>query len=181
MALPEKTQVVIASKMAEITKNVAFTAPKLFQMDNVSVKKQIASILSFFNKAIKVKEELQSHEIIILTQLIAEKYSHESVEDILLALKDAIFGGYKFFGKISIQDVTAILEMYFEKKAVWLENNHQTQKLASSAEKVFIGPEASEELQIMLRSKIQKKVVEQYNEWRQEINELDEARKEIGL
>jgi hypothetical protein len=181
MALSDKTYVAIASKMTEISQSFAFTAPKLFQMDNVSTKRQIVSLLAFFNKTIKVKEELQPHEIIILTQLVMEKYSHESVEDILLALKDAIFGGYKFFGKISIQDITAILETYFEKKAIWLEGNHQSQKFASSSDRLFIGPEASEELQIALRSKLQSKVVGHYNEWRQEINELDEARKEAGL
>jgi hypothetical protein len=57
-----------------------------------------------------------------------KKYTHESIADFALALKDGIFGGHKFYGSVTIADVKETIEKYFETKAEKLREFHDKAK-----------------------------------------------------
>lgn len=170
--------------MVELSPEMAINQPKLFQIGKDTAKVQILTILAYFNEITKVKEKLQGHELLILAGFILEKYSHDSVEDILLAFKDAIFSGRQFYNKLSIQDISDVLGTYFEKKAAMLENAHKAKKFEEYSDKLFVVADPLILKSTLARQSKQKQIQEskqRFEEWREEINYLDQQRKEAGI
>ena len=179
-----ETFVVLSKKMVELSPEMALDQPKLFQIGKDTARVQILTILAYFNEIAKVKEKLQGYELLILAGFISEKYSHDSVEDILLAFKDAIFSGRQFYNKLSIQDISDVLGTYFEKKATMLENAHKARKFQESSDKLIIAADAQILQSPLARQSKQKQVQEtlqKHAEWREEIDYMDQQRKEIGV
>ena len=87
--------------------------------------RMICALLTFFSQATKVKQQLTNSETIMISDWILRTYTHESLEDIALALKGAIFGEYKFYGAVTIASVREIIFNYFEHKAINLEKVHK--------------------------------------------------------
>lgn len=100
-------------------------ATKINQLDKKESTKNVFALLSLFSDAVKTNKGLEMHEIILLADWVTTKYTHDSIEDIALALKEGIFGGHKFYGSVTIADVKEVFEKYFEKKADWLERQHR--------------------------------------------------------
>lgn len=179
-----ETFIILSKKMVELSPEMALNQPKLFQIGKDTARVQILTILAYFNEIAKVKEKLQGYELLILAGFISEKYSHDSVEDILLALKDAIFSGRQFYNKLSIQDISDVLGTYFEKKAAMLENAHKAKKFEEYSDKLFVAADPLILKSTLARQSKQKQIQEskqRFEEWREEINYLDQQRKEAGI
>jgi hypothetical protein len=108
-----------------ITQESALMATKVNQLEKKEATKNVFALLSLFSDAVKTNKGLEMHEIILLADWVTTKYTHDSIEDIALALKEGIFGGHKFYGSVTIADVKEVFEKYFERKSEWLEKQHR--------------------------------------------------------
>jgi hypothetical protein len=122
----------IAMSLTKLNFEVALQSEKLFQLKNTigqeNIFKSVCALLKMFSDATKVNKPLSSSEIIMCTDWIIKKYTHESIADFALALKDGIFGGHKFYGSVTIADVKEVIEKYFELKAEKLREIHENLK-----------------------------------------------------
>jgi hypothetical protein len=82
----------------------------------------------FFN----VNKKLDEFQLVQIVQIITEKYGHDNIEDIVLALKNARMGfGDKIYGRIDGEVVMKWIEKYMEEKALEFERIHQEIKKES--------------------------------------------------
>lgn len=65
---------------------------------------------------------------------LVEKYPCESLEDFLLALKNARLKGVKTYNSLDATKFHGFFNEYFEEKAIYLENRHRDQKATSPAQ-----------------------------------------------
>lgn len=118
--------------LTKIDFTIALQSEKLFQLKNsigeANIFKSVCALLKMFSDAAKVNKPLSSAEIIMCADFIVKKYTHESIADFALALKDGIFGGQKFYGSVTIADVKETVEKYFEMKAEKLRELHENTK-----------------------------------------------------
>lgn len=118
--------------LMKIDFEVALNSEKLFQLKNsigkANIFKSVCALLKMFSDAAKVNKPLSSAEIMMCADFIVKKYTHESIADFALALKDGIFGGQKFYGSVTIADVKETMEKYFEMKAEKLRELHENYK-----------------------------------------------------
>lgn len=124
-SLTSEDKTKITFDLIAITPQSALMATKVNQLDKKESTKNVFALLSLFSDAVKTNKGLEMHEIILLADWVTTKYTHDSIEDIALALKEGIFGGHKFYGSVTIADVKEVFEKYFEKKAEWLEKQHR--------------------------------------------------------
>ena len=118
--------------LTQLDFEMALQSEKLFQLKSslgeATIFKSICALLKVFSDAAKVNKPLSSSEIILCADWIIKKYTHESIADFALALKDGIFGGHKFYGSVTMADVRAVVEEYFESKADKLTQHHEKLK-----------------------------------------------------
>lgn len=81
--------------------------------------KVICFIIHSFQKALKLSNDkmMDSTEIVICASDFMDKYSYDSVTDLIFALKQARHDGKIFYNKFSQQDMFEILNRHFEDKA----------------------------------------------------------------
>ena len=136
MTLTESESTEIAICLAQLDFKVALQSEKLFQLKNsigqANIFKSVCALLKMFSDATKVNKPLSSSEIILCTDWIIKKYTHESIADFALALKDGIFGGHKFYGSVTMADVKEVVEKYFDLKAEKLREIHEKLKNADT-------------------------------------------------
>ena len=130
LVLTENESTSIAMNLIKLDFDTVLYADKIFQASQtVQGKKDtfkiISALLTFFSQATKVKQQLSSPEIIMCTDWIMRTYTHDSVEDIALALKDAVFSDRKFYGAVTVSDVRAIISDYMTSKYERLEKVHK--------------------------------------------------------
>jgi len=110
---------------------------KLFQIKRDTGESNILKITIFilrqFVDSVKVPTKLDSMEIIELAEEITRRYSHDSFDDLILALKNARTDGTTFYNKLDQGDIWKALHKYFENKSKWLENQHLDQKSRGSS------------------------------------------------
>jgi len=132
LTLTEKESESIAMSLSKLDFEVALRSERIFQLKNTigeaTIYKSICVLLKMFSDATKVNKPLLNSEIILCADWIIKKYTHESIADFALALKDGIFGGHKFYGSVTIADVREVIEKYFETKAEKLEEMSKTMK-----------------------------------------------------
>lgn len=120
-----------------LTREKAIESPKIFQLrKQLSKGKLIAvicGILKAFCDSIKAARTMDAVDILEAAEAIEERYSHDSVKDIILALKEAKQNGTVFYNSVDISIILKILDEYFESKAKWLENRHNTLKSSGGA------------------------------------------------
>ncbi len=123
--------------LTKLNFEVALQSEKLFQLKSTigeqNIFKCVCALLKMFSDATKVNKPLLSSEIILCSDWIIKKYTHDSLADIALALKDGIFGGHKFYGSVTIADVKEVVEKYFEMKAEKLESIEKTNQTSETA------------------------------------------------
>lgn len=128
MTLTESESAKIALSLIKLDFQLALQAEKLFQLKSTlgeaTILKTLCALLKMFSDATKVNKPLSSSEIILCSDWIIKKYTHESIADFALALKDGIFGNHKFYGSVTIADVREVMEKYFEAKAEKLKAIH---------------------------------------------------------
>ncbi|RSK49646.1 hypothetical protein EI291_07865 [Hymenobacter rigui] len=122
----------LAELSVGLTVAQAAAAPKLFQLkkqvgEDVVVK-LLVIILRAFVDSVRVAEKPDAADILELADTLAQTYTHDSVKDIILALKEARTNGTRFFNALDPARVYEIIRDYFTRKAQSLENQHLDRK-----------------------------------------------------
>lgn len=136
-ATTDELREVLADMSIGLTRHVASTAPKIFRLNHTLgpaiVVKLLVVVLRAFVDSVRVPDKMGAADIIECAEALAQTYTHDSIKDIILALKEARMGGKVFYQVLDPAQVFQIVVEYFEKKALWLENHHQDQKSATSS------------------------------------------------
>lgn len=117
-----------------LTPAIAHQAPKLFQLRKAErlgereLLKLLVLILKSFQDSLKVKDGMDAADLIETAEMILQKYSHDSLKDVMLALKEAKWSGHNFYNALSGPKVMEVLAKYFDHKAQRLEAEHRHQK-----------------------------------------------------
>jgi hypothetical protein len=132
----EELKLLLAEISAELNLARAVAAPKIFQVKQSLGEKDLLKLVCFilktFSDSTKVKNKLTNSEIIETANLILEKYTHESIKDLILAFKEAKLSGRKFYNMLTIPMVFEILNSYFLTKSQYIEAMHQQFKEAEA-------------------------------------------------
>ena len=128
----ERPRLLLARMSIGLDYNQASTAPKIFQVQKAhgqgTVLKLLAVIFKAFVDSVRVPHKPDTADLIELAETVMHRYSHDSLKDIILALKEARTSGRNFFQELDQGKIFAVLNEYFEKKAAFLESSHQDQK-----------------------------------------------------
>lgn len=133
LTLTESESAKIAMSLTKLDFEVALQSEKIFQLKSTigeaNIFKSVCALLKMFSDATKVNKPLSSSEIIMCSDWMVRKYTHESIADFALALKEGIFGNHKFYGSVTIADVKEVIEKYFDLKAEQLEQIAKSNKI----------------------------------------------------
>ena len=120
-----------------LTKAQALAAPKIFQLTRRigqrEVVKLLVIVLRAFVDSLRVKDKPDAADLITLADDLAATYTHDSIKDIILALKEARSGGHNFFQALDVSTLYKLIGDYFDKKARFLENGHLDQKATGAS------------------------------------------------
>ena len=115
-----------------LTPAQALAAPKLFQLTyrfgEREVVKLLVVILRAFVDSLRVKDKPDAADLIELASTLAQTYTHDSLKDIILALKEARTQGTNFFQALDVSTLYRLIAEYFDRKARHLEHRHLDQK-----------------------------------------------------
>ena len=118
----------LADMSVGLTRPVALAAPKIFQLTHrfgqATVVKLLVAILRAFVDSLRVPLKPDAADLMELADELARIYTHDSIKDIMLALKEARTSGHNFYQSLDSSTVFAIISRYFEEKARFLENRH---------------------------------------------------------
>lgn len=93
MDLPMNYQMSVMEIQVSRSFDICHAATKVFQMPTQSSLKLTCAVISLFNKSVKVTtEKMNGLEIYESSIMFCEKYTHESVSDLMLCLKMAKAG-----------------------------------------------------------------------------------------
>ena len=127
----------LADLSVGLTRPVALAAPKLFQLTHrlgaKEVVKLLVAVLRAFVDSLRVKEKPDAADLMTLAEDLAATYRHDSVKDIILALKEARTGGHNFYQALDVSTLYKLVADYFEQKARFLENRHLDQKATGAS------------------------------------------------
>ena len=87
--------------------------------------KILAVVLKSFVDSVRVPNRPDAADIIEMADELMNTYSHDSIKDIILALKEARTSGKAFFQVLDQPTVFGIVNTYFEAKAIFLHNEHR--------------------------------------------------------
>ena len=126
-------RLVLAELSVGLTLATAAQAPKLYQLNarlgEATVVKLLVVILRAFIDSVKVPTKPDAADILELADTLGQTYTHDSLKDLILALKDIRTSGTKFYhGCLDPATIYAGITDYFERKAAFLENQHYDQK-----------------------------------------------------
>jgi transposase len=133
--LEQKTQIVkvlVSDMSTGLTIQKAMESPKMFQvqkrigMDNLI--KLLCVIIKCFCDSIRAKNTMDTVDIFECAELIAETYTHDSVNDIVMALKQAKKKGHSFYNSISTPVVFEIVTEYINNKSSYIEKREMDSK-----------------------------------------------------
>ncbi|MCC3152772.1 hypothetical protein Q3A66_07180 [Hymenobacter sp. BT770] len=120
-----------------LTKAQAFSAPKIFQLNRSlgerEVVKLLVVVLRAFVDSLRVKEKPDAADLIALADDLARTYTHDSLKDIILALKEARTNGTNFFQALDVSTLYRLIAEYFDRKAQYLEHRHLDQKATGAS------------------------------------------------
>jgi hypothetical protein len=118
-------KLLVADMSVGLTVAKAMKAPKIFQvkkkLGEETVIKILCVIIKSFCDSIKAKKTLDAADILECADMIAEKYTHDSIKDIVMAFKQAKAKGKVFYNSISIQAVFEIVTDYMDNKSSFIE------------------------------------------------------------
>jgi len=105
---------------------------KLFNLKAIHSKgtviKILCAVLKSFCDSIKATKTMDAIDIVECAEILEEKYSHDSIKDIILALKKAKMKGMTFYNAIDSSIILLICTEYFDDKSKWLEGRHKETK-----------------------------------------------------
>jgi hypothetical protein len=133
----------LADMSVGLTMAAAAQAPKLYQvrhqLGELTVVKLLVVILKAFVDSLKVPSKPDAADIIDIADALAQKYTHDSLKDIVLALKEARTNGTKFYQAVDASVLHRVINEYFDRKAQWTENWHRDyQAHTTSAQSVAV-------------------------------------------
>lgn len=112
--------------------SAAVASPKIFtlrtKLGKGNVIKLLCAVLKAFCDSIKASKNMDAMDMLECAEALEEKYTHDSIKDIILALKQAKIKGKKFYSCVDISVIMGICDEYFDSKAQWLEQRHLEQK-----------------------------------------------------
>jgi hypothetical protein len=115
-----------------LTIEKALESPKIFQVKKSYGTETVVKILSVvifsFCHSVKASKSMDEIEIVDCAEGLMIKYSHESVKDIILALKQAKLEGKNFYNSISETVIYEIVGDYMEKKSNFFERRAMDEK-----------------------------------------------------
>ncbi|MGY3091103.1 hypothetical protein ACVWYF_004167 [Hymenobacter sp. UYAg731] len=122
---------------------MAAQSPKLYQvrrqLGEGTVIKLLVVILKAFVDSLKVPSKPDAADIIEIADALAQKYTHDSLKDVVLALKEARTNGTKFYQAVDASVIHRVINEYFDRKAQWTENWHRDfQAHTASAQSVAV-------------------------------------------
>lgn len=127
----------VADLSLSLTRQQAAAAPKLFQLKHrlteAVVVKLLVVVLKCFCDAVRVPEKPSPAELIEAAEVLAATYTHDSIKDVVLALKEARLSGFNFFQSLDTTKIFGIVAAYFEKKVDWLKAQHLDTKAHSTS------------------------------------------------
>jgi hypothetical protein len=135
--ISSSSKLLLVESSRGLTQVKAAESRKFFQLKRdigeINTLKITIFILKQFVDSVKVPTKLDGADIIELAEEITQRYSHDSFEDIILALKNVRIEGTTFYNKLDQGDVFKALNKYFDNKSKWLENQHLDQKSRGSS------------------------------------------------
>lgn len=119
------TKVLVSEMSTGLTIQKAMVAPKIFQVKKKlgmeTLIKLLCVIIKSFCDSIKAKDSLDASDILECAEFISETYTHDSVKDIVMALKQAKMNGMKFYNKLSTPVILEIITEYMGNKSSYTE------------------------------------------------------------
>jgi hypothetical protein len=103
------------------------------------VLKVVCFVIHGFQRSLHLPNDriMDSTELVIASGDYIDKYTHDSIIDLIQAFKDARHKGTVFYNKFSQQDLNQILNNHFEAKAIALELMNRNPKRQSIAPEVL--------------------------------------------
>ena len=125
----EKARMLLAEMSVGLTKAQALAAPKLFQVKQAvgekTTLKLLAVIVKSFCDSIRVPNRPDAADIIEVADVLMNTYTHDSIKDFILALKEARTSGKVFFQVLDQPTLFSIINDYFDAKAAFLVSEHR--------------------------------------------------------
>ncbi|MDO7848680.1 hypothetical protein Q5H92_20105 [Hymenobacter sp. M29] len=127
-----EARALLAEVSVGLTVAQATAAPKLFQLrhrlgETVLIKLLVVMLRAFVD-SLRVPDKPDTADILELADTLACTYTHDSLKDIILALKEARTKGTKFYQSLDVSTLYRLIQEYFERKAAFLEHRHLDQK-----------------------------------------------------
>lgn len=127
-----EARALLAEVSVGLTVAQATAAPKLFQLrrqlGEPTLVKLLVLILRSFVDSLRVPDKPDAADILELADTLAQTYTHDSLKDLILALKEARTGGTKFYQSLDVSTLYRLIAEYFQRKAQHLETQHRDQK-----------------------------------------------------
>ena len=127
-----EARALLAEVSVGLTVAQAVAAPKLFQLRHrlgeTVLTKLLVVVLRAFMDSLRVPDKPDAADILELADTLANMYTHDSLKDIILALKEARTNGTKFYQSLDVSTLYRLIAEYFTRKAAYLENRHLDQK-----------------------------------------------------
>lgn len=135
-ANPE-ARALLAEVSVGLTVAQATAAPKLFQLrqrlgETVLIKLLVVVLRAFID-SLRVPDKPDAADILELADTLAHTYTHDSLKDIILALKEARTNGTKFYQSLDVSTMYRLIQEYFTRKAAYFENRHLDQKATGAS------------------------------------------------
>ncbi|GAA3923263.1 hypothetical protein [Hymenobacter algoricola] len=132
-----EARALLAELSVGLTPAQAAQAPKLFQLrrqlGEAVLVKLVVIILRAFMDSLRVPDKPDAADILEMADTLAHTYTHDSLKDIILALKEARTRGSKFYQSLDPSRIYALLQEYFNRKAERLEQQHLDQKASQTS------------------------------------------------
>ena len=132
-----EARALLAEVSVGLTVAQAVAAPKLFQLRHrlgeTVLTKLLVVVLRAFMDSLRVPDKPDAADILELADTLAHTYTHDSLKDIILALKEARTNGTKFYQSLDVSTLYRLIQEYFTRKAAYLENRHLDQKATGAS------------------------------------------------
>jgi putative ubiquitin-RnfH superfamily antitoxin RatB of RatAB toxin-antitoxin module len=169
MNLPLRYQMSLTNIQISRTFELCKVAKKVFQLEKEESLKLTCAVIAMFNKSIKVTtDKMNGVEIYESAVMFCEKYTHESISDLMHCLKIAKTGEFGvMYNRFDTFTMFEYFRKYLDKKYSFLENETKMQKSITDGS---VNTEYLREAQHADRKK-QQKIND--DEWKQAVQIID--------
>jgi hypothetical protein len=149
---------VVMDLARKTTPETALSSPKVFQvvknLGESELRKIVAYVLKHFNDSANLANPMNALQIIETANAFIDTYSRDSVDDLILCLKNAKAGKYgPIYNRLDQSVILGFYARYQEEKAQYLESKHLSQKAAEASDVLGIFKHLPEETRKRLMEK----------------------------